>query len=210
MTKNNNTGKKNNTGSEDKAVMADRAEISEVTANESADTSEETPVEEMNELTQEMLAVKESLEEKTKQFEEIFEKLQRTVAEFDNYKKRTQKEKDNIYNDAVGDVIRTFLPVIDSMEQAVKACSDGSEGEDADKCIRDGVELVKKQLTDVLGKLGVEEIPSEGECFDPELHNAVMHVEDEELQQNVVVEEFQKGYKTKNRVIRHSMVKVAN
>jgi molecular chaperone GrpE len=155
--------------------------------------------EEMEKLTNE-------LDSKTKKCEEIMDALQRTAAEFDNYKKRTQKEKETIYSEAVCDVIAAFLPVMDSIERAIQSCS----AEAGEQSIKEGVELVNKQMKDVMKKLGVEEIPGIGEEFDPENHNAVMHVEDESYGQNVVVEEFQKGYRLKNKVIRHSMVKVAN
>jgi len=147
------------------------------------------------------------LESKTKKYEEVMDMLQRTAAEFDNYKKRTLREKETLYGEAVSDVVSAFLPVVDSIERAIHACS--AETGEA-QSIKEGVELVSKQLKDVLKKLGVEEIISVGAEFNPEYHEAVMHINDDSYGQNVVVEEFQKGYKLKDRVIRHSMVKVAN
>jgi molecular chaperone GrpE len=147
------------------------------------------------------------LDSKTKKYEEVMDMLQRTAAEFDNYKKRTLREKETLYCEAVSDVVSAFLPVVDSIGRAIQACSTETGGEQS---IKEGVELVSKQLKDVLKKLGVEEIASVGEEFNPEYHDAVMHIDDDSYGQNVVVEEFQKGYKFKDKVIRHSIVKVAN
>lgn len=157
-------------------------------------------------LDREMEALKQERDEKAKQCGEYLSMLQRTAAEFDNYKKRTAREKEGLYAEAVSDVVAAFLPVVDSIERAVKAC----EGESENKSLKEGVELVARQAIGVLQKLGVEEIKSVGESFNPEVHNAVMHIEDENAGPNVVVEEFQKGYIFKEKVIRHSMVKVAN
>jgi molecular chaperone GrpE len=159
---------------------------------------------------EEMKQLGQKLEDKVKQYEEVFDRLQRTAAEFENYKKRTQKEKENIYNDAAIDIVRTFLPVVDSIDRAVEACSNDSKDNEKDECIKSGIELVKKQISDILKKLDVEEIQSVGKNFNPEYHNAVMHIEDDSVEQNMVVEEFEKGYIMKEKVIRYSMVKVAN
>jgi molecular chaperone GrpE len=132
--------------------------------------------------------------------------LQRTAAEFDNYKKLTAREKEALYSEALCDAVGAFLPVVDNLDRALDACS--KEG--SVQTLRDGVELVSRQLKDIMKKLGVEEIKSTGEEFDPQLHNAVMHIEDDAYGHNVVIEEFQKGYRIKDRIIRHSMVKVAN
>ncbi|MDP4179842.1 MAG: nucleotide exchange factor GrpE [Bacillota bacterium] len=151
--------------------------------------------------------VKTMLDEKTKQCEEYFGMLQRTAAEFDNFKKRTAKEKEALYSDAVSDTISAILPVVDNFERAMKA----SESEETTSAsFKEGIDLVYRQLKDVLKNLGVEEIKCVGEEFDPQLHNAVMHIEDDSFGDNTVVDEFQKGYILKDKVIRHSMVKVAN
>jgi len=131
------------------------------------------------------------------------DKYLRLMAEFDNYKKRSAKERENIYTDVRVDTVSKFLPVYDNLERALKA-------ETADEAYKKGVELTFNQLLDVFKKLGVEEIESVGKAFDPNLHNAVMHVEDEEKGENEIVEEFQKGFKVGDKVIRFSMVKVAN
>jgi len=158
------------------------------------------------------LAVKElenlkaELEEKNKKVEEYLDKFQRSVAEFDNFKKRTIREKDSLYSEAVSDVVSAILPVMDSLERALKACS----GDNGLQSLKEGVDLVYRQMKDSLKNIGVEEINCGEACFDPQMHNAVLHVEDEKCGQNMVVEELQKGYVYKDKVIRHSMVKVAN
>ena len=144
------------------------------------------------------------LEAKVKELEE---KYLRLYAEFDNYQKRTMKEKDARYADAVIDTVEAFLPVADNLERALAV---EIESEEAKKVLT-GVEMVAKQMKETLSKLDVTEIKALGEEFDPNLHNAVMHVEDETVTENTIVEEFMKGYIYKNeRVVRHSMVKVAN
>ena len=131
------------------------------------------------------------------------DKLLRLMAEFDNYKKRSVKERENIYTDVRVDTVTRFLPVYDNLKRALEA-------ETADEAYKKGVELTFQQLTDVLKSLGVEEIEAEGETFDPAKHNAVAHVEDESVGENVIVQELQKGFKLGDKVIRFSMVKVAN
>lgn len=143
-------------------------------------------------------------EEKTKlenEAEAYKDKLLRLNAEYDNYRKRTAKEKEGIYTDACEDVLKHMLPVLDNLERA--AVVNGS-AED----IKKGIEMTIRQFKDSLEKLLVEEIPTEG--FDPNFHNAVMHVEDPNFGEKAVVEVFQKGYKRGDKVLRHSMVKVAN
>ncbi len=154
----------------------------------------------------ELDSLKAELEEKNKKIDEYLDRLQRSAAEFDNFKKRTIREKDSLYTEAVSDVVAGILPVIDNLERALQACS----ADNGLQSLKEGVELVYRQMKDSLKNIGVEEINSCEACFDPQLHNAVMHVEDEACGQNVVVEEFQKGYVYKDKVIRHSMVKVAN
>ena len=132
------------------------------------------------------------------------DKLMRHVAEFDNYKKRTQKEKEELYKMAVCDTVEKLLPVKDNLERALTSLSD------ADEKVAEGVKMIDKQFKDVLKDIGVEEIESVGASFNPEKHNAVMHEENEDAEENTVVEEFMKGYSYKDKVIRHSVVKVAN
>jgi molecular chaperone GrpE len=156
--------------------------------------------------TEDVESIKTLLQEKEKQCSEYFDRLQRTAAEFDNYKKRTLKERESVYMTAVAETVAAFLPVVDSIDRAINLCIK----ENADNAVKEGIELIKRQLEDVMKNLGVEEIKCIGESFDPELHNAVMHVEDENYGANTIVEELQKGYKMNDRVIRYSMVKVAN
>lgn len=152
-------------------------------------------------------AIKAKLENKEKLCEEYFGQLQRATAEFDNYKKRTAKEKEALYSEAVSDVISALLPVVDNFERALNASNSENSNQSS---LKEGIELVYKQLKDVMKSMGIEEIKCVGEGFNPEFHNAVMHIEDDSCGENVVVEEFQKGYILKDKVIRHSMVKVAN
>ncbi|NLK69719.1 MAG: nucleotide exchange factor GrpE [Clostridiaceae bacterium] len=136
---------------------------------------------------------------------ELKNQIQRIAAEFDNYKKRTQKEKDRLYVSSVVDVVSSFLPVMDNVERALKASEGSNEG------IRDGVLMIERQIQEVLSNLGVKPIFTEGQKFDPDFHEAVMHVEDDNYGENEIAEEFLKGYIYKDDiVIRHSVVKVAN
>ncbi len=143
-------------------------------------------------------------EELRKKYDSLNEKYLRTLAEYDNYRKRSIREREAIYPEAKADAAAAFLPVMDNLERALEAESEKTP-------FYDGVVLVKKQLDEVFAKLGVEIIETQaGDAFDPRLHNAVMHIEDEGFGENVIVEEFQKGYRIGDRILRHSMVKVAN
>lgn len=158
----------------------------------------------VSELKSKLKDFKTKLSDCEKERDEVKDSYQRLRAEFDNFKKRTQKEKESIYIDSVADAVKSMLPVVDNFERALAQDTDNVDG------IMEGMKMVYRQLLDAIESLGVEVIPSIGEKFDPKLHNAVMHVEDEEQEDNIVVEEFQKGYCLKGKVIRHSMVKVAN
>ena len=141
---------------------------------------------------------------KTKQeLEETTDRLKRIMAEFENYKKRSGKEREMLYNSLLADIVSSFLPVIDNLEKAAEAKTD-------DENYKQGLELVLKQFKDVLTKFGVEEIKTVGETFDPEVHEAVSSVQDETKGEKEIVQEFRKGYKVGTKVIRHSMVIVAN
>ena len=130
-------------------------------------------------------------------------------AEYDNYRKRTQKEKENLYADAIATVTKEFLTVIDNLDRAAEVAKKSDEAS-LEKVIQ-GMELVDRQAKDTLAKIGVEEIPAErGTKFDPNLHDAMMHVDDEELGEQEIAMVFAKGYKYKDRVIRHAQVQVAN
>lgn len=131
------------------------------------------------------------------------DKYLRLAAEYDNYRKRTAKEKESLWTDVKSDTAGAFLPVYDNLERALKQ-------DTADEAFKKGVEMTMNQLKEVLTKLGITEIPAQGQPFDPKYHNAVMHVEDESLGQNVVAEVFQTGFQCGEKVIRFAMVKVAN
>ena len=142
----------------------------------------------------------ESLKNQTAQQED---KYLRLAAEYDNYRKRTAKEKESLWTDVKAETAAAFLPVYDNLERALKQTTD-------DEAYKKGVEMTMTQLKEVLSKLGITEIPALGQPFDPNLHNAVMHVEDESLGENTVAEVFQAGFQCGEKVIRFAMVKVAN
>lgn len=168
------------------------------------DEEPQEAAEETAEQTQEEIGEEEKLKAKV---EELENKYLRLYAEFDNFKKRSAREKDARYGDAVIDTVATLLEVADNLERALKV---EVTSEDA-KAFYAGVEMVDKQMKEAFSKIGVKQIPALGEQFDPNLHNAVMHVEDDGVDDNTVVEEFMKGYiYNDSRVVRHSMVKVAN
>ncbi len=137
------------------------------------------------------------------QIEELTDRLKRSMAEFDNYRKRTEKEKSNMYMIGAKDIVEKMLPVVDNFERGLAQAPEGDS-------FAEGIKMIYKQLMTTLDELGVKPIEAVGQEFDPNFHNAVMHVEDEEVAENIVVEEFQKGYTYKDVVVRHSMVKVAN
>ena len=138
-----------------------------------------------------------------KDYDELDDRFKRILAEFENFKKRSNKEREGLYNSILSDVIEVMLPVVDNLENAAKV-------ETADENYKQGVELVLKQFKDVLKSKGVEEIETVGKTFDPELHEAVSSIQDENLGEKEIAQEYRKGYKIGNKVIRHSMVVVAN
>ena len=150
----------------------------------------------------ELLEIKKELEKLEAEKAEQNDKYLRLAAEYDNFRRRSAKERENIYADAYADALSVFLPVIDNLERAVQY----SDGENVTK----GVEMTLKGVMDALERLGITEIEAQGKEFDPELHNAVMHVEDETLGEGVVAEVLQKGYRKGDRILRYAMVKVAN
>ncbi len=137
------------------------------------------------------------------EIEELEERYKRLFAEFENYKKRSQKERENLYGIITGDVVSSILPVMDNLEKAAETKTD-------DTNYQEGVKMVVKQLSDVLDKFGMTEIETLGQKFDPELHEAVSHIDDPSKGEQEIVQEYRKGYKIGNKVIRHSMVIVAN
>ena len=149
---------------------------------------------------------KEKKDNKDVQNEELTDRLKRQMAEFDNFRKRTEKEKSAMFEVGAKSVIEKMLPVVDNFERGLAAVPDDKK----DDPFVEGMEKIYKQLIGTLEELEVKAIEAVGQEFDPNFHNAVMHIEDEELGDNIVAEEFQKGYTYRENVVRHSMVKVAN
>ncbi len=164
------------------------------------ETTEEVKEEETFTVTREQMEQMESL---AKMVSEGNDKYLRLAAEYDNYRKRTTKEKESIYTDAKADTIKPFLEVYDNLQR-------GLQQFDESDAHRQGLEMIAKQFMDVLTKLGVTEIEADGQPFDPEKHNAVMHIEDENFGENTIAEVFQKGFMLGDKVLRFAMVKVAN
>ncbi len=159
--------------------------------------------EEKKEEKDETTKLKDTILLQKKQIDEQEDRLKRLMAEFENFKKRSSKEREGLYNSLVSDIFSALLPVVDNLEKAVEAKTE-------DDGYKQGVELVLKQFKDVLAANGIQEIETVGQVFDPELHEAVASVQDETLGEKVITQEYRKGYKIGNKVIRHSMVVVAN
>ena len=180
------------------------AEETKVTENETEETSKESEKVKETAPKKEKKSKKDSEIEKLKaELEQKNDVLLRTAAECDNYKKRTEREKSGVAEYARAGIIKQLLPILDNIDRAA-----GADRESPDYI--KGIELIVKQLEGLSEKLGIEEIAKQGETFDPNLHEAVMHIEDENLGENVIAEVLQKGYKTGDTIIRHAMVKVAN
>ena len=169
-------------------------------SEETKKTSEEQEAEKEIPVTDGDQKKKDKSEQKV---EELTDRLKRTMAEFDNFRKRTEKEKSSMYIIGAKEIVEKILPVVDNFERGLAQAQEGD-------AFADGMKMIYKQLTTTLDELGVKPIEAVGKEFNPDFHNAVMHVEDEEVGENIVVEEFQKGYTYKDFVVRHSMVKVAN
>ncbi|MBO6233469.1 MAG: nucleotide exchange factor GrpE [Clostridia bacterium] len=152
---------------------------------------------------EEVQTEKSELELKQEELDDITDRYKRVLAEFENFKKRSSKERESLYSSILGDVVEAMLPVVDNLENAAKV-------ETQDENYKKGVEMVLKQFKDVLQSKGVEEIKTVGETFDPSLHEAVSSIQDENLGEKEIAQEYRKGYKIGNKVIRHSMVVVAN
>lgn len=185
----------------------------ETTENEAVENKEEA-AEEKKETSDKKGLFKNKNAKYEKEIEELGQKLaeaqdrfQRTLAEFDNFRKRTMKEKASMYDDGARDTIEKLLPLFDNLERAISSVEGKVDDEDP---LLKGVKMTDKQLKEILASMGVEEIKALGEKFDPNLHAAVAHVDDENYGENEVIIDMLKGYKYKDKVIRHSMVKVAN
>ena len=158
--------------------------------------------EENRKLTAKNKELGDSIEKMRKEHDELQDKYLRVCAEYDNFRKRTQKERDGIFTDAYSDALKEILPIFDNLERAALYT-------EPDK-LTEGLSLIWKSAKDTLTKLGVEEFGAVGEKFDPTIHNAVMHIDDDSVGEDEIIEVFQKGYKRGEKIIRHAMVKVAN
>lgn len=184
----------------------EHTEDAEETVEESAEAEEETEASKEEQKAGKKLFVKKNKKDKKdEKIEELTDRLTRQMAEFDNFRKRTEREKSQMYEIGAKDIIEKILPVVDNFERGLKT----AEGNQEDPFVQ-GMEMVYKQLMTTLEGVGVKPIEAVGQEFNPDFHNAVMHVEDENLGENVVAEEFQKGYTYRDSVVRYSMVKVAN
>jgi len=178
--------------------------VEETTKNEDINLKEENKEEVKNENNSNNTNnLEQKIEEQQKIIDEQEDRLKRLMAEFENYKKRTAKDRENLYGSLTSDIITSILPVIDNLEKAANT-------ESKDESYKQGIEMLLKQFIDVLNSLGVKQIEALGQPFNPEFHEAVSSVVDETLGEKIVKEEYRKGYMTGNKVIRHSMVIVAN
>ena len=187
--------------------------VQEPEAEPNTETTAEDETKEDTEASNEAEAPKEKKklfskkkDKKDEKIEELTDQLRRQMAEFDNYRKRTDKEKASMYIIGAKEIVEKLLPVVDSFERGLATATE----EQLEDPFVDGMNKVYKQMITSLEELGVKPIEAVGAEFNPDYHNAVMHVEDEEVGENIIVEEFQKGYTYKDFVVRHSMVKVAN
>lgn len=197
---------------EEAKKSAAEAKEAETDTDETTETSEKVENEEAEETakdTEKKSGKKlfgKKKDKKDEKIEELTDKLTRQMAEFDNFRKRTEKEKSQMYEIGAKDIIEKILPIVDNFERGLSSMPE----EEKATPFAEGMEKIYKQLMTTLEGIGVKPIEAVGQEFNPDFHNAVMHVEDEELGENVIAEEFQKGYMYRDSVVRHSMVKVAN
>ena len=195
---------KKNTAPEEE-LMTEAAPVEAVEAPKTAETAEapEEPAAEGKKGKKKKSREAEALEACEAEKKELEDRYLRLMAEYDNYRRRTQKERENIYPDAVADTLKELLPVLDNLQRALDTPC-------ADENYITGIQMIRTGLEEFLKKMGVETFGKAGEPFDPNLHNAVMHIEDENLEKNVVAQVFQSGYRRGNRILRHAMVQQAN
>ena len=196
---------------EDEAAADEQDEAAETKGSVEEEASKETEESQDTKDTEskekkKFFAKKEKEDKKDEKIEELTDRLTRQMAEFDNFRKRTEREKSQMYEIGAKDIIEKILPVIDNFERGLAAVPEESK-EDP---FVEGMEKIYKQIMTTLEGVGVKPIEAVGQEFNPDFHNAVMHVEDEEAGENIITEEFQKGYMYHDSVVRHSMVKVAN
>ena len=188
----NNEIENNNVDSINNNTETENKNIDSTTVNGDDSSNSNNKTEEVDALTK-----------ATEEIKDLEDRFKRMLAEFENYKKRTQKEKENIYGMVTGDVLTTMLPIMDNLEKAAEAKTEDTQ-------YQDGVKLVSRQFAEALKSLGLEEIESVGKRFDPQYHEAVSHIEDETKGEQEIVQEYRKGYKIGNKVVRYSMAIVAN
>ena len=188
------------------AEEQDTEETVEEAAEEAAEPTEETEGSEEGSGFMKKFGRKNKKDKKDEKIEELTDRVTRQMAEFDNFRKRSEKEKSQMYEIGAKDIIEKILPVVDNFERGIAAVPE----EEKSNPFAEGMEKIYKQLMTTLEEIGVKPIEAVGQEFDPDFHNAVMHVEDEEVGENIITEEFQKGYLYRDSVVRHSMVKVAN
>ena len=188
------------------AEEQDTEETVEEAAEEAAEPTEETEGSEEGSGFMKKFGRKNKKDKKDEKIEELTDRLARQMAEFDNFRKRTDKEKSQMYEVGAKDIIEKILPVVDNFERGLDAVKE----EDKEDPFVQGMEKVYKHLMTTLEEIEVKPIEAVGKEFDPNFHNAVMHVDDENFGENIVAEEFQKGYTYRDSIVRHSMVKVAN
>ena len=201
---------------ENKNISPEEMEEEILENEEINDTAEEETVEEAEEAVAEepetekekgsFFKKKEKKDKKDEKIEELTDRVRRQMAEFDNFRKRTEKEKTQMFETGAKSIVEKILPVVDNFERGLAAVTEEEKGTP----FVEGMEKIYKQMMTVLEEAGVKPIEAIGQEFDPNLHNAVMHVEDEGFGENIIAEEFQKGYTYRDSVVRHSMVKVAN
>lgn len=188
-------------------VVTEEAQEGEETSEEATDTEKEKKEGLFKKRKKvDVKALEAELEKKEAEVAELKDRYQRLMAEFENARKRTAKETTRMFDMGAKDVLEKLLPVVDNFERGLSAVSE----EEKDNAFVQGIDAIYKQLMTVFGEIGVSPMDAVGKEFNADFHNAVMHVEDEELGENIVAEEFQKGYMYKDQVLRHSMVKVAN
>ena len=185
---------------------AEEAKTEEASEEQEAETEEQTEDQTEEKASKKFFGKKDKKDKKDEKIEELTDRLTRQMAEFDNFRKRTEKEKSQMYEVGAKDIIEKILPVVDNFERGLDAVKE----EDKEDPFVQGMEKVYKHLLTTLEGIEVKPIEAVGQPFDPNFHNAVMHVEDENFGENIVAEEFQKGYTYRDSVVRHSMVKVAN
>lgn len=193
-------------GAEDAQELTEEADgvEEEGSGGPEGESGEEDPEEEKK--GRKLFGKKNKKDKKDEKIEELTDRLTRQMAEFDNFRKRTDKEKSQMYEIGAKDIINKILPVVDNFERGLAAVPE----EEKENPFAEGMDKIYKQLMTTLEEVGVKPIEAVGQEFNPDFHNAVMHVEDEELGENIIAEEFQKGYTYRDSVVRHSMVKVAN